>query len=157
MTAELDPALVAFLGSETRARTLGVLANAEFPMTGYRVALVAGIPRTKVYRELRRAIQARIVRLEQDGYRLIDPDFRILLRKRIRRAWSEDWARTYDDRTKAARKRLRELDTLPAIDYSRYTPNPVVARRYAREFERPGVKEDWPAKVVGDRVSRKRL
>ena len=86
MTVTPDPALVAFLGSETRARTLGVLANAEFPMTGYRVAVVAGVPRSRVYRELRRAIEAGIVRIEKDGYRLIDPDFRILLRKRIR--WS---------------------------------------------------------------------
>lgn len=157
MTVTPDPALVAFLGSETRARTLGVLANAEFPMTGYRVAVVAGVPRSRVYRELRRAIEAGIVRIEKDGYRLIDPDFRILLRKRIRWSWSEDWARKYDDRTKAAQRRLGEIDALSPIDYSRYTPNPVVARRYAREFERPGVKDDWPAKVTGDRVSRKRL
>jgi hypothetical protein len=90
--AELtDPALVAFCGSVARARTLGALANAVAPMTGYRVAKVSGVPEPKVYPELRRALRAGIVRKEGKGFRLIDEDLRFLLQKRVRLYWDVDW------------------------------------------------------------------
>jgi hypothetical protein len=93
MSEQTDPALVAFCGSEARARTLGALANAVAPLTGYRVAKVSGIPEPKVYPELRRAVRAGIVRKEENGYRLIDEDLRSLLQKRVRIYWDADWDR----------------------------------------------------------------
>ena len=93
MEGRTDGALVAFCGSETRVRTLGTLANAEFPMSGYRVAKVAGIPESKVYPELRRAAMAGIVRKERGGFRMVDSDLRTLLRKRLRLLSDSDWDR----------------------------------------------------------------
>lgn len=157
MRFPIDPVLVALTGSETRARTLGVLANAERPLTGYRIAKLAGLAETKVYRELARAAQAGLVKKEESGFLLVPSDLRNFLRVRFRVAWSEDWARTYDQRMERARARIREATSLPPLDYSKYRPNPAVARRYAREIERPAVKDDWPAGRRQGRVSRKRL
>ena len=94
MTRRTDPAIVAFCGSETRARTLGVLANASFPMSGYRVAKVAGLAEPKVYAELRRAVGAGTVRRTRAGYVLVDADLRTLLRLRVRLYWDKDWDRS---------------------------------------------------------------
>lgn len=93
MSERTDRALVEFCGSETRVRTLGVLANAHSPMSGYRIAKVAGVPEPKVYPELRRGIRSGIIQKEKGGFRLIDPDLRALLQKRVRLYWDVDWDR----------------------------------------------------------------
>lgn len=93
MRNRTDPVLVALTGSETRARTLGVLANAERPMTGYRVAKLAGLPEIKVYEELKRAKKAGIVRKNPNGWILVPADLRNFLQVRFRVYWAEDWDR----------------------------------------------------------------
>jgi hypothetical protein len=54
MEPDVDPKLVALFGSETRVRTLAVLAGAFRPLAAYRVAKVGGIPVQKAYEEVRR-------------------------------------------------------------------------------------------------------
>jgi len=54
---DADPALLSLFGSQTRLLTMAVLANADEALTGYRVAKIAGLPREKVYPELRKGIQ----------------------------------------------------------------------------------------------------
>jgi len=158
MMKRTDPALVAFCGSETRARTLGALANAVSPMTGYRVAKVAGIPEPKVYPELRRAVRADIVRKERSGYRLIDEDLRVLLQKRVRLYWDVDWDRAragWSDETPgllrqgmtAIRRRLR--DDPFYLRPKGWSPPPA-ARKWSQELVRP------PEKDAGIRRLRRR-
>lgn len=85
--AESDEALEAFCGSRARLLTLGVLASAEAPLSGYRVAEVAGLPRAKVYPELSKAVVVGVVERGELGYSLVDPELRALLRARIRVTW----------------------------------------------------------------------
>jgi hypothetical protein len=149
MRERADPALVAFCGSEARALTLGVLANAVSPMTGYRVAKVAGVPESKVYPELRRAVSAGIVRKEKDGYRLVDGDLRALLQKRVRLFWDVDWDRArdgWDGETSqlleqgmsAIRRRLRNNSAFLRPDGWR---PPAAARAWDQELRRPADKD----------------
>jgi len=144
-----DPAIVAFCGSETRARTLAVLANASFPMSGYRVARVAQVAEPKVYQELRRAVGVGTVRRLRTGYLLADPDIRTLLRMRVRIYWDRDWdlARTgwaqqtprlLKDGLVAIRERLRSD---PAYLRPRGWKPPVGARKLSLELERPPGKD----------------
>jgi DNA-binding transcriptional ArsR family regulator len=155
----VDPRVAALLGSTNRVRTLAPLANAYGPMTAYRVAQLAGIPRTKVYAELRRlrgagVVEARRNRSGRSTWVLLDHDMALYLRKKIRIAWSGDLAAA------AVRRAGRERDVLARsgtswFDPSKYTPNPVVAARYAREIERPEGKGEFVGMPSG-RVSRKR-
>ena len=108
MSATSDAALEAFCGSRTRLLTLGVLAAAEVPLTGYRVALVAGLPREKVYPELRRSIAAGSVVKGESGYSLVDREPRKLLRSRIRVVWSKYWDRPYGSSAGSVSRELRE-------------------------------------------------
>ena len=91
MRPMVDSALVAAFGSETRVRTLAVLANASSPLTAYRVALVGGIPVDKAYREIRRLAATRLVERLQRGWVLKDEDLRSMLRRRVRIRWDEEW------------------------------------------------------------------
>lgn len=96
MIDDVDPGLVALFGSENRALTLGVLANAFQPLTGYRVAWLADLQRTKTNVELQRLADGGVVRKDTspDGqivWSLIDPNLRALLRKKIRITWDQDW------------------------------------------------------------------
>ncbi|MGB6500287.1 MAG: hypothetical protein WBG19_02645 [Thermoplasmata archaeon] len=91
MEPELDPGVVALFGSETRVRTLAVLASAHAPMTAYRIGKVGGISMPKAYREVARLEKAGLVGARKAGWILLDPDVRALLRKRVRVAWANDW------------------------------------------------------------------
>jgi hypothetical protein len=93
MGIAVDPLLASFVGSTNRLLTLAVLANADEPLTGYRVAKIANLPRQKVYPELRRSIESGLVRKTTSGFTLTDADVRILLRKRVRIRWDEEWDR----------------------------------------------------------------
>jgi hypothetical protein len=149
MRVRTDPALVAFCGGETRVRTLGTLANAQFPMTGYRVAKVAGVPEPKVYPELRRAVRAGIVRKEKDGYRLIDADVRALLQKRVRLFWDVDWDRARDgwdgETSRLLQQGLSAIRQRLRSDSSFLRPRgwkpPLAARSWDRELRRPPGKD----------------
>ncbi len=94
MADSCDPALEGAFGSRTRLLTLAALANSDEPLTGYRVALVANLPRPKVYAELRKGIQSGLVERVSGGFRLVDPDLRALLRKRVRIRWDAEWDRS---------------------------------------------------------------
>lgn len=109
MPAESDLALRVFCGSRARLLTLGVLASAEAPLTGYRVASVTGLPRSKVYPELRKAVKAGIVERTDIGFSLVDPDIRTMLRARIRVTWDSYWDRPDRSTSLAVR---RELDRI---------------------------------------------
>jgi hypothetical protein len=155
----VDRQVVALLGSTNRVRTLVPLANAYWPMTAYRIAQLAGIPRTKVYDELRRlqvagAVEERKSRKGRSTWVLLDRDMALYLRKKIRISWSADLAAA------AVRRAAKERDTLVRIrtswfDPSKYTPNPVVAARYAQEIERPEGKGEFEM-MPSRRDSRKR-
>ena len=139
MAGIADPGLVAFCGSKTRVSALGVLANSIRPVTGYRVSKVAGLQPIKVYRELDRAVESGLVEKTARGYRLVDPDLRALLQKRVRVSWSESWFA--DERCRTQRARGVRESTSGWFDPDRYRPNPSVAARYAREIERPPEKD----------------
>lgn len=141
VTVLTGDALTAFCGSGTRVATLGVLANSEEPLTGYRVAKLAGLQPIKVYRELDKANKSGLVQKTARGYRLVDSDIRSLLRKRIRVSWFQSW---YDQES-ARRNRARAIreSSTDWFDSSRYLPNPSIANRYATEIERPREKDSW--------------
>lgn len=90
MDVAIDPALEAFVGSRTRLLVLAALANAPNPLTGYRVAKITDLPRTKVYSELNRAFASGLVGRADDAYFLGDADLRTLLRRRVRIVWFDD-------------------------------------------------------------------
>ena len=153
MTRSSDARLVAFCRSETRVSVLGALANSEIPLTGYRVAKVTGIQPIKVYRELDRATISGLVVKSARGFMLADPDIRALLRKRIRVSWSESWFA--EEGLRAERASKIRGSSIEWFDYRRYQSNPLVARRYAVEIERPPEKDS--SRPSGDDVvSRKR-
>lgn len=141
MAVLADDALLAFCGSGTRVATLGILANSEKPLTGYRVAKLAGLQPIKVYRELAKASKSGLVQRTARGYRLADSDLRDLLRKRIRVSWFESWYDQESARGKRAQA-VRESPT-DSYDSSRYQPNPSIAKRYAKEIQRPSEKDTW--------------
>ena len=95
----INPKAEAFAGSATRLRTLAPIANANFPLTAYRIAWLSRIARSKVYDELRRLLSAGLVeerkdRREEATWTLTDPAVAEFLRKKVRIAWSEDVSRT---------------------------------------------------------------
>lgn len=148
MRPTVDPALAALCGSETRALTLGVLANAELPMSGYRIAKVADLPRPKVYVELAKAIAAGSVRKGVRGYRLTDLGIRALLRPRVRLFWSGDWSAPSVSRARQERAaQFRDFDD-SWLNLSQYEPlSPNIAVKYAKEIERP--QEKSPSRKTG--------
>jgi hypothetical protein len=104
-----DPSLESLFGSRTRLLTMAVLANSDEPLTGYRVAKTAGLPRQKVYPEIRRGVASGLLKVTPTGYFLADPDVRTLLRKRVRVRWAAEWDRS---RGKDAGRIGAELDQI---------------------------------------------
>ncbi len=132
--------LYAFAGSRVRALALGVLANAESPLSGYRVAQIAGLSQIKVYEALRAASRAGIVRKSPDGYRLVDADLGSYLRAKVRLRWSEERRTRGSPIKRPSRTDLRSQASW--FDPSKYRANPGVAKRYRREFLRPSEKNE---------------
>lgn len=96
--------LAALFGSATRGATLGVLANGERPLSGYRIAKLAGCQQTKVNAVLFALRDEKLVVSvplgpNRRGWVLEDPDLRRFLRRKFRVSWSEDWL---DHRTREA-------------------------------------------------------
>ena len=146
MLNEVDPSLLALFGSRTRLLTMAVLANAEEPLSGYRVAAIAHLPREKVYPELRKGIDTGLLTTIGDGYRLVDPDIRALLQKRVRIRWDEEWDRARSGWNEETRGRLTALlASIPSDPaYLRpkgWKPSPS-ARKAIREMERPPSKDE---------------
>ena len=72
---------------------MAVLANADEPLTGYRVSKIAGVPAQKVYPQIKKGVEAGTVKEVKRGFVLSDPDIRELLQKRVRIRWDEEWDR----------------------------------------------------------------
>ena len=104
-----DPRLESLFGSRTRLLTVAVLANSDEPLTGYRVAKIAELPRQKVYPELRRAIATGLIAQTPTGYLLADSDIRALLRKRVRIRWAQEWDRARRGSAGLIRKELDQI------------------------------------------------
>jgi len=164
MSNEIDPAVLAFTGSRTRALTLAVLANAEEPFSGYRVAKIAGLTPSKVYRELLRASKAGLIRrdVSGNGYLIADPDVQTFLRRRLRIRWDDEWDKArvgWSDETPrllasgltAIRRRLRDN---PNYLRPRGWKPPASAQSLAGELRRSPEK-DAGIRRAGQRTSRR--
>lgn len=163
MQPTVDPVLAAVFGSRTRLLTLAVLANAEKPLTGYRVAAVAGLPRPKVYAELRRAKRVGLTRELAAGVVLVDADVRALLRKRVRVRWDEEWDRARAGWSRENRRILvKTLWTIrdrvredPAFLRPRGWRPPAGSARWQEELRRPRGKDSL-LRRLGLRTSTRR-
>ncbi|MFZ0829704.1 MAG: helix-turn-helix domain-containing protein [Thermoplasmata archaeon] len=113
MEPAVDLKLVALFGSETRLRTLAVLAGAYRPMTAYRVAKVGDVPVQKAYEELRRLGATGLVAKQPGGWVLADRDVRTLLAKRVRISWADDWFAERARRISAEGSILQRLRVMP--------------------------------------------
>ena len=136
MGLTVDPGLVALFGSEGRVRILAALANAEAPLTAYRVALMTESPPPNVYRELKRLLRFNEVERAPTpegtvGWRLVDADVRGLLRRRLRVVWSEDLLRGSRERARRAALVIRRSSRAP-LDLSRFAPGPAPAATAVR-------------------------
>jgi hypothetical protein len=145
MMVEVDSGLVSLFGSRTRLLTMAVIANADEPLTGYRVAKIADLPRIKVYPEIRKGVVTNLLVRDGRGYRMIDSDVRALLRKRVRIRWDEEWDRSrkgWNDETSGRLARaLASIPTEPNYLRPRgWKPSPSV-RKAIREMERPAAKD----------------
>ncbi len=133
---EIDAALSAFAGSETRVRLLAVLANARHPLTGYRVAKTGMVSISKAYPELRRLAESNLVIHTGRGWAIRDEDVAALLRKRVRIVDSGDWFRGKRRRDAEDRRLLSQLKNLPPPDWRGIGPKTIrydVARRREKD------------------------
>lgn len=126
MAIAVDPGLAALFGSEDRVRTLAALANADAPLTAYRVACIVGMEPPNVYRELRRLLRFNEVERKptpegRDGWTVVDADVRILLRRRLRVVWSRDLIRGARERSRRAALVVRRSSRIP-LDLSNFSP-----------------------------------
>ena len=127
MVPRPDSGLIVLCGSETRARIVGVLANAFGPMTGYRVGRTAGVGLPKAYAELRKLKEGGLARETSNGWILTDSDIGTLFRKRYRLSWSGDWFDGVDRRARSDEEILSRLAELPPPQF----PKGWVPRRAA--------------------------
>jgi hypothetical protein len=114
MAVGLDPGVRRLFGSGNRARTLAVLASVTRPLTGYRVAQLAGAQRIKVNRELRQLARGGLVvrrrtAAGRNGWLLSDPDLRAFLAGRVRVTFPDAWAEFDPSKGRAVRERLTEI------------------------------------------------
>src|SRR6266566_7799 len=96
MPSVLQPALRRLLGGETRAKVLGLLADATVPKTGYELAKAARANPSKVYGILRDLADAGLVQVLSDRpgvrrYSLTDPDLRRFLLRHVRITTLQEW------------------------------------------------------------------
>ncbi len=145
---EIDAGLSSFAGSETRVRLLAVLANAQHPLTGYRVAKTGMVSVSKAYPELGRLAKSHLVIHTARGWSIQDEDVATLLRKRVRIVDSGEWFREKPKRDAEDRRLLTRLKDLPPPDWSGLQPKKIrydLDRRrekdelLARHGMRPGV------------------
>lgn len=148
--------LTALVGSETRAGTLAVLANASQPLTGYRIAKLAACQESKVNSVLAELQAKQFVAMvslgaNRVGWVMEDPDLRRSICKRVRISWSEDLLRERKRNKKRAMALSRRLAALEPVDISRYAG---FVPRNPEEFNRPPEK-DATLIELGSRPSRR--
>jgi hypothetical protein len=145
MEAGVDPTLLSLFGSQTRLLTMAVLANATEPLTGYRVAVIAGLPREKVYPEIRKGLVTGLLAHTDDGYRMVDPDVRRLLQKRVQIRWEKEWDRERTGWNDGTQDRLNAILASIPSDPTYLRPKgwepPAAARLLIREMRRPNSKD----------------
>jgi len=155
MPSVLQPGLRRLFGGETRAKVLGLLADATVPKTGYELAKAARANPSKVYGILRDLTEAGLVQALSDRpgvrrYSLADPDLRRFLLRNVRITTIEDWF-------SPARVQQREarMNRLPRM---RFEIRPSRKRRDAlpnyREFERPPEKDRALRRIARKQVPR---
>lgn len=103
---------------------MAALANADTPLTAYRVARIVEMKPPNVYRELKRLLRGNVVtRAETPGgstvWSLREPDLRSFFRARMRVTWSEDLMQGARDRERRAADAIRRSAGEP-IDLSRF-------------------------------------
>src|SRR6266487_3075868 len=114
MSTILQPALRRLLGGETRARVLGLLADATVPKTGYELAKAARANPTKVYGILRGLAEAGLVLVQSDRpgvrrYCLVDADLRRFLLRYVRITTLQEWFSPVRVRQREARSEERRV------------------------------------------------
>jgi hypothetical protein len=161
MRPTTDPLLLALFGSETRTAVLAVLAGAHAPLTGYRVAKVAGVERIRAYEELRRLRDVGAISEATDAagnsiWSLPRSDLRTMVGNRLRISWDEDWDRAregWEAETPVRLAAIRaSLPTDPAFFRPKGWKPTAYTRRRLREVVRTPEK-DRLLRRVGARTS----
>jgi predicted transcriptional regulator len=155
MGFEVNPALVALFGSETRVRALAPLANSSRPLTAYRIAKMTGAQRIRVYSELRKLAAVGIVREVQGSWgrsewELVQPDLRNMLRKTARIVSMDEWREGRVERS-AITKRVMEGGRRVPVRVGAFTNDQRA--KFEEEFSRPREK-DVVLKKLGLKTSR---
>lgn len=154
MPLAVDPDISALFGSETRVRTLAVLANSPAPLTGYRIAQISGDERTKVYDTLRGLARSGIILSARradgrESWELVDPDLRRMLIRRVRLAGEKEWDSAVASRVDRAKAFMTAVETMNLHGF------PPPSKETIRELRRPEVK-DRALAAAGLAVSRRR-
>lgn len=113
---EVPSPLSRLFGSSDRLRILAVLANANQPLTAYRIAQVAGIQPPNVYREIKRLSGLSELRknaLPTEGWELVDSQLRRFVQQKVRVYWSEDFALGAASRAARARQLRKAMSNVP--------------------------------------------
>jgi hypothetical protein len=100
-------------GSQVRSSILAVLASANGPLTGYRIALTGGLPQPKVHVQLRRLSRAGIVVRNSEGWVLVDLRLAALFTRSQRVLGWDDWRQEHHRREQSGRETLDQLRRLP--------------------------------------------
>ena len=156
MLESLDPVLACVFGSSTRLGVLATLANSSQPLTAYRVARTLDVNPAKVYNELSRLLEARVVRESPTesgsrGFSLVDSDVAELLRRRVRLSSEASWMAEVDSRSRS-NPEVREI--VRSLSLEDFPPNPENVPDRS-EFVRPASK-DRTLSRLGLPVSRRR-
>jgi DNA-binding transcriptional ArsR family regulator len=123
-------------GSEVRSSVLAVLANANGPLTGYRIARTGGLPQPKVHVQLRRLAKAGVIVREREGWVLVDLRLAALFTRHHRVLGWEDWRQEHRRREQAGSGIMDELRRRPHP-----TPPPGWVPRHPEAYSRPPLKE----------------
>jgi DNA-binding transcriptional ArsR family regulator len=113
MGANVDPQMVLLIGSETRAAVLTVLANANGPLSGYRIAATGRVAQPKVHLQLHRLQDAGFVDKKKGGWVLMNPSVRSLFNGRMPVQGWDDWAKEHHRRELAGAELIKVLRDLP--------------------------------------------
>jgi hypothetical protein len=123
-------------GSEVRSSVLAVLANANGPLTGYRIARTGGLPQPKVHVQLRRLAKAGIAARRSEGWVLVDLRLAALFTRHRRVMGWDDWRQEHLRREQAGPSTMDRLRQLPH-------PRPPAgwSPRHPEAYSRPPLKE----------------